>query len=171
MRGGSRFFGKREQGKRLPAGACSRDYPCETGHLRYSRYRTPSGTGSQCDYTPNTGQYAREKCQFGSFGDCSSALEEESPVKVFWGLGEEESLPEFLFLRSLFLVRAPIPATIPASRARAGRWEISHTKRSVRLVITRSRLRTKPFWIRVPMESGAVGVNTPTSCMLICTVL
>lgn len=23
--------------KKLPAGACSRDNPCETGHLRYSR--------------------------------------------------------------------------------------------------------------------------------------
>lgn len=28
-----------------PAGACSRDNQCETGHLRYGRNRTPPRTG------------------------------------------------------------------------------------------------------------------------------
>lgn len=30
-----------------PAGACSRDDQCETGHLRYGRNRTPPGTGDK----------------------------------------------------------------------------------------------------------------------------
>ena len=94
-----------------------------------------------------------------------SSISEASAFKPS-GFSKVKAAMDFNFLLAFIFAKGKmmIPIIIPRT-TKVGKWDKSHTRKSTRLLLTLSRFRINPFWIRAPTESGTVGVNTPTSWM------